>query len=411
MKIVALSTSDTNGGAALAALRLNRGLQALGVDAELWVQRKYSGDPHVRGRSGPLNEHLNQLRLLLDQLPVLRTLGRGRPQFSPAWIPGLSWRDLAPARPSVVHLHWINKGYISIEALARIPCPVVWTLHDMWPITGGCHYDEGCGRFMNGCGHCPVLRSKRPDDASHRIYRRKHDAYRKLRLCVVSPSRWLAKLAMQSPLLADKPVHVIPNGLDLATFSVGDRAACRTSLGIPAEARVVAFGAMNATDDVRKGYRYLITALAALGRHQQGLHLLVYGGKPLAADANGIPMTSIGRVASEPDMAKLLNAADVFVAPSVQDNLPNTVVEALACGCPVVGFGIGGMPDLVQHEKNGYLAQPFETADLAAGITWVLADQQRHLRLRGAARRHAEEHYALDKVAKAYFALYGTLVQ
>jgi glycosyltransferase involved in cell wall biosynthesis len=222
----------------------------------------------------------------------------------------------------------------------------------------------------------------------------------------VSPSRWLADCARGSAALGDCDIVVIPNGLDLTRYRPRDRARCRARFGIPHNVPLVAYGAMNSTTDTRKGYSHLASALERLAESNSSLRLLVFGGRDETGATHGVPLHGIGRVDDDATMVELLNAADVFVAPSEQDNLPNTVVEALACGCPVVAFDIGGMPDLVVPGRTGFLAAPFDTAALADCILRAL---QAGPGLRASAREHAEAHYELGSIARRHMDLYRGL--
>lgn len=406
MKVISLSTSDANGGAAIAARRLHEGLRGLGADSELWVQRRDTKVTGVVGGEGWWRTQLAQGRLLLDQLPVLTSLRHRHGQFSPAWVPGGLAQRVANRRPAVVHLHWVNKGWLRIEDIGRWSAPTVWTLHDMWPFTGGCHYDGGCGRWRARCGTCPQLRSRREHDVATWVQRRKLDAYRRHPPRIVCPSRWLADCARASAALSGCEVTVIPNGLDLARFRPLDRANCRARFGVPDGLPLIAFGAMNATSDRRKGYAHLVAALARLAPALPSLRLLVYGAQAGTHSLHGIPIHCVGQVDDEATMIDLLNAADVFVAPSEQDNLPNTVVEALACACPVVAFDVGGMPDLVVPGRTGFLAPAFDAAALADAVAAALQSGQR---LRAGAREHALAHYELGDIARRHLELYGAL--
>lgn len=410
MKIVSVNASDNSGGAAIAARRLHAGMRAAGADCELWVQTRRTQDCGVTGSQGWLHDLYAQTRLLLDQLPVLRSLRFREGQFSPAWLPGTLASRIASANPDVVHLHWIAKGWLKIEDIGAWNAPTVWTLHDMWPFTGGCHYDAGCGRWRQQCGSCPVLRSSTTNDVSRWVQARKHKRYRERKLHVVCPSRWLADCVRASSAMSHCAVSVIPNGLDLTLFRPGNRLASRQRLGIPPAARLIAFGAMNSTDDHRKGFHHLLQALTGFKETSGDVRVLIYGGRMDPGSVGSLTVHNVGHVADESRMVDILNAADVFVAPSEQDNLPNTIVEALACGCPVVAFDIGGMPDLVVPGRTGMLAKPFDATHLAACIEHVLRDQASNGEMRAEARVHAETHYDLNSITARYLALYDTLV-
>lgn len=405
-----ISARSHAGGAAKAAVRLHRALRASGLVTELCAPCVDQEEPGVKAIGlWPTPTHA-RLRLALDQVPRWLAQAFGTQQFTTALGPpplGLG-RTLREA--DLVHLHWIGKGTLPLRRLARLDRPVVWTLHDMWPLTGGCHYDEGCGRFMQSCGLCPVLRSHRECDLSRHILHAKQNAYRLLNLTFVAPSEWMAGMVRAATVAKGLPVYVIPNAVDRQLFIPGDRAVAREALGLSNDAKIVAFAAMGGGAEPRKGFDLLQAAMHLL-REQNNAHslqLLVIGGAA-PASWEDLPSIATGHLAGEADMAKALGAADVLILPSRQDNLPNTVAEALACGVPVVAFKLGGLPDLVQHQHNGYLAQPFDVADLARGIAWVLEDTDRHAALRQAARK-STARFEPAAVAEQHLALYQKIL-
>lgn len=412
MHVSLLSARSHQGGAARAAVRLLRALRGHGVQATLHTPCIDSPESGVKaiGR-WPTATHA-RMRLALDQYPRWLRGHAGTDQFTTGLGPAPVGLERAFDAADLLHLHWIGKGTLPLRRLARLSLPVVWTLHDQWPITGGCHYDAGCGRFAYGCGSCPVLGSTRATDLSARLFQMKRSAYRDIDLSFIAPSRWLADQVRAAPLGRDHPVHLIPNALDRTVFSPGtDRAAARRALRLPATARVVAFSAMGGTQEPRKGFDLLQDALRQLATTlpHADTHLLVIGGTVTAAADLPLPARGTGHIEDEPALARVLAAADLLVAPSRQDNLPNTVLEALACGVPAVAFDIGGMPDLIEHQRSGYLAQPFDAADLAAGIAWVLGDDDRHRALCLAAR-DSTERYAPASIAARHVGLYEALL-
>jgi glycosyltransferase involved in cell wall biosynthesis len=312
--------------------------------------------------------------------------------------------------PGIVNLHWVLDGFVSVEMVPRLGLPLVWTMHDMWPFTGGCDYSLGCERFTQACGACPVAGSKSPRDLSHWIWRRKRRCWSGLDLTVVAPSRWLAGCARRSSLFRDRRIEVIPYGIDTATFKPIDRTAARSLLSLPADARLVMFGAHDETP--RKGLRELAAALRALAS-EVDLEALVVGPSTLVERADlGFPVHARGPFSDEVSMAAAYSAADVLVLPSRWDNLPLVGLEALACGTPVVGFaGESGIPDIVDHQGNGYLAGTGDLDDLARGVKWVTEDADRHQALQRAAREKAEREYPLDLCARRYERLFAEVVR
>lgn len=379
------------------------------------VQVKWGDDPNVVGPHGKLLRLVNTFRKGLDVLPAL-LYGKPTSTFYPGWLPsGIPSRVMAIS-PDLVHLHWVAGATLTPGGVARLRRPLVWTLHDMWPFTGGCHYDDGCGRHTARCGQCPLLGSTRLHDLSLWNWRRKRRHWHALSLMVISPSRWLAVLASRSTLLGEHPVRVIPNCIDTARYRPLPRAQARDSLGLPQRCPLILFGAMNATADPRKGYRFLQPALARLASQWrgpgEGPMALVFGGeRPATPPDFGMRVRYLGALSDDASLAAAYSAADVFVAPSTQENLSNMVMEALACGTPSVAFEIGGMPDLIEHRVNGYLASSFDPEDLSMGIQWVIEDARRWKVLSHAARTKVESTFALAPVAQAHVEVYREAIE
>jgi glycosyltransferase involved in cell wall biosynthesis len=302
---------------------------------------------------------------------------------------------------------------LRIESLSRLGRPLIWTMHDMWTFTGGCHYDDGCGRYADACGCCPVLGSSRQADLSRWVMRRKRRAWRGVPLTLVAPSRWLADRARASSLFRDWPVRVIPNGLDLERFQPVDPGLARRLLGLPPDRSYLLFGALDPGGERRKGLGLLQAALQRLAASGWGnrLDLLVVGAMAPAGPLDlNLRTHFLGVLRDELSMSLALAAADAVVVPSTQENLPNMAVEASACGRPCVGFAVGGLPDIVEDGANGRLAPPFDTGELASAIAWVLQDEERRCALGRAARRKAEQTFDLRSVARCYAELYAEVL-
>lgn len=414
LRLTLASAHDRTGGAAVAAARLRDGLRTLGHDARLFVQTQSQPHPATLGPQGAAQRSFSRLRSGLDSLPVRRA-GGAPDKFSASWLPR-RWPSLGDAGPAaLVHLHWTNAGFLSVRDIGALRVPVVWTLHDMWAFTGGCQYDEGCGRHAQGCGDCPLLARRGARDLSARRHGAKQRLWADLALTLVAPSRWMAAEARRSTLFAQRRIEVLANGVDLQRYKPLDRGFARHALGLPADRKLVLFGALNPGSDQRKGYDLLQQALATLAAQPGGpdkFALVVFGSNPPRQEVlHGLPAFHFGHLHDDVALALLYAACDVFVAPSRQENLPNTVAEALACGVPCVAFDIGGMPDLITHQRHGWLARPHDTADLAAGIAWCLSDEdQRWRSLSVQARRFAEEHLELGRQARRHVDLYRQLL-
>lgn len=414
VNLLILNTFDTKGGAAIATYRLHSGLRSIGINSQMLVQRKESDDRSV---SGPLTKWQYAFSLLRQEIDrAIPKLYGYRPKaiFSPAWLPEKLASKVTKINPDIIHLFWVNYGFIRIETLRKFKQPIVWTLHDMWPFTGGCHYDEECGRFQQSCGKCPVLNSERDRDLSRCILERKQKSWEHVPIVVVATSQWLGNMARASSIFKDQRIEVIPNGIDTEKYKPLDKATARAAYNLPQDKNLILFSAMSASTEKRKGNQYLMPALLRMSHAGWGskAELVIIGEtEPEIPPDLGMKVHYIGRLHDEISQVMLYSAADVVVAPSMQENLSNTVMESLACGTPVVAFNIGGMPDMIDHQKNGYLAMPFESDDLARGMMWVLENKDRHKMLSQRARQSVVERYALELVANRYLALYESILK
>jgi len=408
-----LNTFDDRGGAAHAARRLHAGLRGIGVDSRMLVQEKRNDDPTVSGPATPLRQALSAFRPMLDSVPLRFYPNRRRVPFTPALVPDRLRSKVAGLRPSIVHLHWVAAGFLRLESLRRLKLPLVWTLHDSWAFTGGCHVPFDCTRYRDVCGACPLLGSGKERDLSRRVLFRKKKAWHGLDLTVVTPSRWLAECARSSSLFRDARIEVIPNGLDLNRFRPVDQGTARDILSLPRDRKLILFGGVHSTADPNKGFRLLSEALRGLAAEgwRDRAEALVFGGQePENSSDLGLKARYLGNIRDEITMALLYSAADVFVAPSIQENLPNTVMEAAACGTPSVAFTVGGLPELIEHCRTGYLARPFLTEDLGHGISWILEDGARQRELSLASRQKVEREFALERIAGRYADLYREIL-
>lgn len=403
------------GGATRAMHRLHEGLLQAGLTSRILAQFNAKGDDGtVLGVENKVAEALgySEFRRWADTLPSHIYLNRSH-QLSTAWLPDRKAKRIERLNPDIVNLHWVAGGMLRIESLRKVSKPIVWTMHDMWPFTGGCFFSNGCKHYQKGCGMCPVLGSQHEWDLSRWTFRRKENAWQAASIVAVAPSRWLADCAKESPLFQNRRVEVIPYGLNAKRYMPMDRSVVRRLFGLPENKRLVLFGAASGTGDPRKGFRYLQEALCQTAGNPEwkDTELVIFG--PLSRDNIldlGRPVHYVGQLYDDISLALVYATADVFVAPSAEDNLPNTVLEALACGTPCVAFNIGGMPDMVEHKVCGYLAEPFEAEDLAAGIAWVIGDNGRHENLCKESRAKALREFTMEIQAQRYEALYRTLV-
>ncbi|MBB6018230.1 glycosyltransferase family 4 protein [Deinococcus radiopugnans] len=411
MKVLHLSSSDLGGGAARGAYWLHQALQSRAdTDSAMLVQSKVSDDPEVTEYRPALASRLARKteQLVRDRLRPSR-------YFSPAALRLPIHHQINALQPDVVNLHWVGDGFLSPESLTGIRAPLVWTLRDQWPMTGGCHYAQDCGRFEAECGNCPALNSRHPDDYSRRLHRRKSRAWDGHPMTLVALSHWLADQARRSSLLGGRRTVVIPNALDTTVFQPSDQgtAHLRARLGLPADRRLILFGAMDPLNDRRKGFGELRRSAELLAQRPDAtsLELVVFG--PLHGQTPPtMPLRThfLGPVDDDRALASLYAGADLTVMPSLEEAFGKVAMESMACGTPVVCFDGSGPADIVDHRVNGYLARLGDAADLAAGIAFLL-DHPQPRALMGAALDKVAAHYTYERQAQMYSDLYARVLE
>jgi len=420
MKVTLINTSDAGGGAPAACTRLLNALQLQGVDARLLVQDKKTNNTAV---TGIVRDAISKLKagltFLAERIPFILFHERDKTvrfAFSPANAGTSIINNPLVKDADILHLHWTNSGFLSIadlKELVETSKPIIWTLHDMWTFTGGCHYSGTCERFKNECGNCPFLRDAGENDLSHQGWLRKAAMYAGAKnITFITCSNWLAAVAGKSSLIREFPVGAIPNPIDIQIFSPRDRAAERKKSGINTGAKIILFGAAN-INDKRKGIRYLVEALQLLKQSDQDtsdVEVVIFGkNKHFDVTALPFPVHQLNIITNENELAGVYSMADVFVTTSLEDNLPNMVMEAMACGIPVVAFNTGGVPEMIDHLQNGYLADLASAQGIADGIAEILyvADATK---LAANARQKVLDNYTNDKVAKQYMELYHSVL-
>jgi len=404
MQVIHLSHSDVSGGAARAAYRLHRCLRAVGVDSKMLVDLALAGDWTVEGDE---RGEIAVARRCQIGGKLRRLFKTDNPSLhSPAILPSRWPRRLNASEADLVHLHWVNGETLSIKDISHIRKPIVWTLHDMWSFCGAEHYTED-HRWRDG--YRPDNRPLHESgfDLNRWTWQRKRKHWLRP-MHIVTPSQWLADCVRASALMRDWPVAVVPNPIDTERWQPLAQGLARELLGLPADVPLLLFGAVRGAGDPRKGFDLLLRALEHLrdDPRGQGSELIVFGQRaPQSPPTLGFPIHYTGHLHDELSLRVLYSAADAMVLPSRQDNLPNTGVEAHACGTPVIAFDVGGLPDIVAHRRTGYLAKPFETEDLANGIAWVLG-QRDSGQLRHQARERAVRQFSYPVVSKQYLSVY-----
>jgi glycosyltransferase involved in cell wall biosynthesis len=378
MNILHLNTSEMNGGAARAAWRLHKGLRLINIDSNMLVRDKISSDPTVvryikPSGPGKLFNQIRQSILSSDVSRYINSRPKGFETFSDdrtALKRGFAEHLL---KADIYHLHWIS-GFVDLPSFFRIiKKPVVWTLHDMFPFTGGCHYSNGCEKYKVHCSQCPQLGSVSDRDLSSQIWERKQKYISRFKnkLFIRADSHWLTAEAKQSSLFRDLDIDTIHYGIETDEFIMRDKIACRKALGIPDGFKVIAFGAPG-IDNPRKGFAQLASAINLLTETYPKLFIVSFGSGASPAGL-AIPQLHMGHVSSNTLLSVIYNCADVFVIPSLHEAFGQTALEAMSCGIPVAGFATGGIPDMIENGITGYLAETGNVADLAGSIARIIA--------------------------------------
>jgi glycosyltransferase involved in cell wall biosynthesis len=411
MKVVHFSTSESLGGAAQATYKLHKGLLDSGIDSRMYV--KYISSPRTR----EVYELQKQRGILENKiLPRIRSyqkksllnsysLKNHAPFSWNKFLPNYPLEEKAIQEADIVGLYWIGE-FISPENLSKIRQPIVWRLSDIWPFSGGCHYPGNCLGFQQSCGNCPVLQSHSKSDESQLLLARKIKSFENLNITIAAPSNWIARLAGSSSLFKDRRIEVIKTGVDENHFKPLNKTEMRKAFSIPENSELILFGADSASDP-RKGIRHLINALKIIQKSSnRKLELGIFGRNyDPEFDTLGFPVRYFGYI-TELYLPVLYNCADLFISPSLEENLPNTALEAMACQIPVCGFDIGGMSDLIQHKKDGMLAESVSPESLAENILYALDNSTQ---LGQNARNSICEKFTQKNQTQAYISLYNSL--
>lgn len=436
MKVLFVNTNDISGGAARAAMRIMRGVQQSGVEAQMFVKDKYSKSSdvipssHFAPSSNVIKDVFKWVILKFKNRYHMYKWHPYKHTKQNVFMSDLRHTNIHGALQEldydIVHLHWINNRFLDIRELSKIHKPIIWTLHDSWPFCGVCHYFIDCEQYQTHCGTCPMLGSKKEQDLAYEIFEKKLAAYKDLDLHIVTPSQWLGDCAKKSALLGRFPVHVIPNCLDTELFrplseteilTIAERQQNAVVSRVLREATdqrlakpLILFGAMNAANDRIKGFASLLSALQLLDTQGFEAHLVVFGAnaQELHMQFQNIDVTFVGYIHDSFVLTTLYNIADVMVVPSLTENLSNAIMESLSSGTPVVAFNIGGNSDMIDHKQNGYLAQERNAEDLAIGIQWCIEHNADSTLSRNACEK-VMNNFTIDIVSKQYIHLYESL--
>ena len=423
MKITIISTYDTFGGASISGLRLHQAFLKNGVESSMLVQEKKSDLTTIETVSNNwFRAKMSFLRFALDRLQFwfYEKSKEVRFVFSTALI-GIDISEYKVIKEAeILHLFWINFGFLSLDSIKKLSetnKPIIWNLQDMWAFTGGCHYSGDCLAYEKKCGNCmQFLKNPSENDLSRDTWERKFEKFRNLNLTIVSSSDWLAQKARESSLFRDLKVITVPTPIDVDIFQLTSKDIAATSFHLADDKKYILFAAVKISDK-RKGFFYFKEALSVIsnqllvsGETASDIEILIFG-QAQAYDFEGLlfKVNILGRLSDLEMIAKAYSAASVFVIPSLEDNLPNTVIESMACGTPVVGFNTGGIPEMIDHQITGYVADYKSSEDLAKGIYWTLFESDYQLLVNNS-RQKVLDNYSEKVIAEKYKKVYQSLI-
>jgi glycosyltransferase involved in cell wall biosynthesis len=413
MKVLHLSTFEQSGGAARATMRLHDGLLRDGVDSQALVMNKGSNRPEVHAMTGSLIQPFNvRIRPRIDALPLIRYPNMIDSPWNVGWLPSGLSSKIDALNPDVVHMHWVGAGFFSIEEMKKLPRKWVWTMHDAWAFTGGCHILGECVAFEGECSCCPQLSSQNKYDLSNEGWLRRRELFSKKIPVIIAPSKWISEKVRSSSLLRDSRIEIIPNGLDTSIYYPMDKSVARQNLGLAHDKQVILFGALSASSNKNKGYEKFKEALLVLTKKYSidQIQLVVFGDNQMEKEYDfGFDIKFLGKLNSEESLVRAYSAADVLCVPSLQESFGQVASEGMACGVPVVAFATSGLLDIVDHLTTGYLAKPFDVVDFANGIEYILHDKSKAEALSKASRMRSLERFDIKNVVKSHQVLYKEL--
>lgn len=418
MRILHINRFLNAGGAARAAFRLHEALRNSNIDSVFLTPDSITTEYTVRRQQHSSialkvyrkiwqKYHQRRIDKLCEKESGFYSLGATSANILP---------EIRNLNSDIVNLHWTS-DVLSIPDVRNITKPIVWTFHDMWPMCGAEHYtsDKPTANFRIGYSTRRNFLGENSDSINSLIWRRKRKNWAELKFTVVSPSKWLATCAAESILFKNADIHTVPNPIDAEGFwSPLEKKAARHFLNLPKSKNLILMGAAGGVEDPRKGGDLLRRAMHDLHKDDSlEAEILIFGQEQPTSSAQDWPYKVhwLGQVQDDRLLKLIYSAADIMIVPSRQDNLPNTAVEAQACGLPVVAFKTGGLPDIIAHKKTGWLANPFAADDLAAGIAFIIRDRARRMKMSAAARQHCLSNYSYSRIANRYREIYSTILR
>ncbi|NLL28821.1 MAG: glycosyltransferase [Bacteroidales bacterium] len=417
MKIVLVNTYEHSGGAAIACNRLRSALEKQDVDVKMLVMHKTSSNEFVL----PVNKGMfaklkNKINFLWERFVIFIVNGFSKKNVFVVSIAnsGSSVCKIKEIKDAdIIHLHWINQGMISLRGLrkiAKLKKPIVWTMHDQWAYTGICHHANDCKKYETECNSCPKLKYPSRKDLSFKAYKKKQEIFKKSNITLVGCSNWITNCAKNSNIGNLVKSLNIPNPINIDFYKKIDKETALKHFGLPNDKKIVLFGAFTFSDE-NKGLKFLIDCVNFLSAEKDKYNFVVFGGKVGDLEEKLLQkIYNVNYISDKKEMVLLYSAVDVFLIPSIAENLPNVIMESMSCSTPCVGFNVGGIPEMIDHKKNGYIAEYKNAEDLANGVRWVL-ENDNYKELSENARLKVETMYNEGVIAKRYIELYNQLLK
>ncbi len=422
MKVVIINKSDIVGGAAIGAYRICRALQTTNIQVTMLVQQsKLHHDYITASSTNTFQKTLDFLYFSLERFSFLfhEKDASVRFSFSTAQFGEDISKHQLVKNADIIHLHWINFGFLSIKTLQKLFAlrkPIVWTLHDMWAFTGGCHHSYECSKFIKSCGNCFYLKNPNNNDLSHKVWKKKAKLFSNQALNVVSVSSWLSQQAKKSSLFTNKNHFVIHNAAD-EDFNAIEKHTARKKLNIDQDKNVILFGSAKINDSI-KGFDYFVEALKILADKKEidknKVLILLFGNVKgdLSSQFSQIPFEylHLGYISDKNQLMTIYSASTLTVVSSLYETFGQVIAESMICRTPVVAFNNSGPKDIIKHKENGYLAIYKSSEDICRGITWILY-QSDYERISYNAEKYIKDNFSANNIAKKYVELYKSILE
>ena len=405
MNILHISGANSKSGAGGAALITHNALLELGVKSKiLFLAEENSINDNIISYQSIsiVNKIKRKIVSLLERSPTWFYRNKGKQLFSTALF-GLSLKSLEIFKwADIIHIHWANHGFIDIAEMAKWNKPIIWTLRDMWAFTGGCHYSFECTKYIQTCGSCPSLKSKKSNDLSTLVFRRKKKYLSKANIHWVAISNWMKRRAEESSICNGSSIPVIFSGIDTKIFHNLNSAEVRHYFNLPLNKKIILIGAADLTENY-KGIDFITSVLKQISSDYV---IATFGRGEINSKIFAQQIFNFGYIESAIELNKLYNVADLFFAPSIAEAFGKTIAEAQSCGVPVVGFRNTGPEDIVEHLKTGYLANYKDGNDLLKGLLYCLDNSFD----KGYIRERARRLFDINVIAEKYIELYDKCV-